>query len=160
MLKRLGTTNGATTSTNITTLAAEMLGIKKKNVALNLLLLSLNDKGIHCEVTPNLTDSLCNGNFVPKTAFGPAAFSPFSCAPSLSGTRLENLNVFMILKKHQDGEDLTAKEKEALYTANFIIVTSATQLTKNLDIFAGIVEVYHGETALISDFIRQCHTFA
>ena len=139
----------------MTTLAAEMLGTKKKDVVVNLLLLSLNDKGIRCEVTPNLTDSLCNGNFVPKTAFGPAAFSPFSCAPSLSGTRLENMDVFVIRKKHQDGDNLAAKEKEALYADNFIIVTPATQLTKNLNIFVGIVEAYHEETALISDFIRQ-----
>ena len=31
---------------------------------------------------------------------------------------------------------------------------------KNLDIFAGIFKVYHRETALISNFIRQWQMFA
>ena len=60
MMKRLGTIDGISVSTSITTLAREMFGTKKSDIAHNLLILSLSDKDIHCEVTPQLTEALCN----------------------------------------------------------------------------------------------------
>ena len=79
MIRRRGTKDGTYLSPGISKLAMEVLGSKKKkDIAYTFFLLSLNDKDIRCQVTPQIIEALCNGNIIPKKPFKPAAFSHFS----------------------------------------------------------------------------------
>ena len=68
-MKHLGMIYGIVASPSITMITREMLGTKKKDIAHNLLLLSINDNDIRCEVTPQLTEALCNGNLILRKPF-------------------------------------------------------------------------------------------
>ena len=108
-----------------------MLGSKKKDNSLTVLLLSLNEKGIRAQITPQMLDAMCSGNITPKKPFEPAAFSAFSCAVSFAGTRLEDLDLFAILQRSQDDtstQTLTEKEMQALFQDTVIVATSINQL--------------------------------
>ena len=74
-MKRLSTKYGFTPATNLTPLALGMVGSKKKDNALNVLLLSLNDRGVLAQITPNIIDMLCTGNLTPRKPFETEVFS-------------------------------------------------------------------------------------
>ena len=93
--------NGVISSISLTRFANKMLGSKKKDTSHNLLQLSLNEKGMCCQMTAQLTSSLCAGNLAPKKAFKSAAFNPLSCIASSKGTRIEEMDTTVILKQHQ-----------------------------------------------------------
>ena len=158
---RLSTPDGISPAATITPLAAEMLGTKKKDISLNILLLSLNEKGVRAQITPQMLEAMCSGDLIPKKPFEPAPFSLFSCASSFAGTRLEELDIAIIFKRNQDESDLqplSEKEKEALFQDTLIVVVSITQLVKHLNIFSNIMECYIGTKSLIAVFIRDWHS--
>ena len=64
--KRLRTTYVFTPETNLIPLALEMLVSKKKDNSLNVLLVSLNYRGVHAHITPKMLDVLCTGNLTPS----------------------------------------------------------------------------------------------
>ena len=57
---------------------------------------------------------------------------------SLAGTRLEDIDVSLTLRKADKSEDLSPKEKSALYQDTLLICTNANQLTKVLNIVPAI----------------------
>ena len=158
-LRRIGTTDGQTMAPTITRLATEMVGAKKKYIALELFQLEINSRGIRCQITPAMLDALFIGNFGAMNSASPAPVGPFSCAVSFTGTRLEDIDASMIYRRLAEDQPLTGKETEALYKATYLIVTSANQLTKVMKIISAIFEVYIGVKALISYFYRDWASF-
>ena len=105
-MKRLSTTYGFTPTTNLTPLAIKMLGSKKKDNYLNVLLLSLNDIVVCAYITHNMLDALCTGNLTPRKYFEPAAFRVLSFDASFEGTRLEDMYISILLQRNQGECDL------------------------------------------------------
>ena len=87
-MKQLGTMDENSPAPSITLLAKEILGAKRRDTADNVLILYLNDKGVCCQVIPQLAEALCTCNLVPKNPFEPAAFGPFAAATSFTGLRI------------------------------------------------------------------------
>ena len=104
--KRLRTTYVFTPETNLIPLALEMLVSKKKDNSLNVLLVSLNYRGVHAHITPKMLDVLCTGNLTPRKHFETEVFSVFSCAESFEVTRLEEIDISVFLQLNQDDCDL------------------------------------------------------
>ena len=95
-----------------TPLATSMLSSKKKDVALELFMLELNARGIRCQITPAFLDALFTGNIATKSASEIPQASSFGCAVSLAGTRLEDIDVSLVLRKADDSEDLSPQREE------------------------------------------------
>ena len=102
---------------------------------------------------------MCNRNLVAKKSFSPSSFSPFGCSLSLQGPQLQDIDLAIILKRQEDGNNLTAAEKAALYDKTHLVATTATQLTKCLHVWAGSVECYIDDDALLSMYNRDWHSF-
>ena len=137
-----------------------MLSSKKKDVALELFMLELNARGIRCQITPAFLDALFTSNIATKSASEIPQASSFGCAVSLAGTRLEDIDVSLTLRKADKSEDLSPKEKSALYQDTVLICTTANQLTKVLNIVAAIYESFTGRNSLIALWLRGWHEFA
>ena len=106
-----------------------------------------------------MLDTLFIGNFAATTSASPAPVGPFGCAVSITGTRLEDIDAAMIYRRMADDQTLTDRDTAAIYGANYLIVSSANQLTKILKIITTIFEAYIGPVALISRFYRDWATF-
>ena len=106
-----------------------------------------------------MLDTLFIGNFTATNATSPAPVSPFSCAVSFISTRLEDIDASMIYRHLPEDQVLTNKETTAIYGANYLIVSSANQLTKVMKIIAGIFKGYIGGNALISAFYLDWASF-
>ena len=78
---------------------------------------------------------------------------------SLVGTRLEDIDVSLTLRKADESEDLSPKEKSALYGDTVPICTTANQLTEVLNIVAAVFESYAGPHLLIAIWLRSWHKF-
>ena len=63
------------------------------------------------------------------------------------------------MKRQEDGDDLTTAEKAALYNTTFLIATTTTQLIKCLSVWAGSVECYIDDNALLAMYNRNWHSF-
>ena len=93
-----------------------------------------------------------------RKPFEPAAFSVFSCAESFEVTRLEEIEISILLQRNQDYCDLQPlydKEKEALFQYTIIVTISITQIIKILNIFASIAEEYSGKESKLSKFVTS-----
>ena len=82
-MKQISTTDGSIPETKLTPLALEMLGSKKKDNSLNVLVLSLNDRGERAQIIPKMLDALCTGNLT--------QINPFNQQRSASSPVLHNL---------------------------------------------------------------------
>ena len=109
-VKRIRTMDGDNPAPKLTALATEMLGSKKRDTAHNICLLSLNVRGIRCQITPKLVEAMCTGNQSSNKSMGPSPFSPFSCMALFDGTILHELDLSVIFKRKQDEEELTPAE--------------------------------------------------
>ena len=78
--RQLGTTDGISPSLDITTLASEALGSKKKSHAYNILLLVMKAKKTCCFMTPKMLDAITICQLTSKKAFLPAASIIFVAA--------------------------------------------------------------------------------
>ena len=85
-LRRIGTTDDQTLAPATTRLAIEMVGAKKKYIALELFQLELNSPGCRCKITPAMLDTLFIRNFTTTTSAAPVPVDPFDCAVSLTDT--------------------------------------------------------------------------
>ena len=86
---------------------------------------------------------------------------PSNGAASFLGTRLEELNIQGILDRAQVTEDdLTTKEKKALHGESLLIVGTASQLTKILNLFAKIAEEWISSIALVAKFCIDWYEWA
>ena len=132
-----------------------MVGAKKKYIALELFQLEINSRGVRCQITPAMLDAVFIGNFAATNATSPAPVSPFSCAVSFISTRLEDIDASMIYRRLSEDQVLTDKETSAIYGENYLIVSSANQLTKVMNIIAAII----GVKALIPCFYRNWASF-
>ena len=159
-IRRISSNDGQTMAPALTPLATSMLSCKKKDVALELFMLELNERGIRCQITPAFLDALFTGNIAIKSASEIPQASSFGCAVSLAGTRLEDIDVSLTLRKVNESKGLTAKEKSALYDDTVLICTSANQLAKVLNVTAAIFECYTGPHSLIAMWLRGWHEFA
>ena len=158
-IRRISSTDGQNMTPSLTPLATSMLSSKKKDVALELFMLELNARGIRCQITPAFLDALFTGNIATKSASEIPQASSFGCAVSLAGTRLEDIDVSLVLRKADESEDLSPKEKSALYQDTVLICTSANQLSKVLNITAAIFESYSGPHSLIALWLRGWYKF-
>ena len=148
-MRRLGTKDGTSPTDSITATAKEILGAQKKDMAMNILVLALNDLDLTCSVTPTFLDALCTGRLWSKKEFEPSGFSLYGCPTCLDGTRLEDVDLFSLLYKEQSGGDLSKSQRELLESETVIIATTVTTLLKLLKNFHGICIIFVGKQALI-----------
>ena len=161
-MKLLSTIDVFTPATNLTPLALNMLGSNKKDNALNVVLLTLNDRGFRAQITPNILDKLFTGNTTPRKTFEPAASIVFYYAASFEGTCLEDMEISILVQRNQadyDLQTLSDKEKEVLFQDTIIVARYITQLINILNIFAYISEEYSGQVYKLYKFVRGCHSF-
>ena len=159
-IRRISSNDGQNMTPALTPLATSMLSSKKKDVALELFMLELNARGIRCQITLAFLDALFTGNIATKLALEIPQASSFGCAVSLAGTCLEDIDVSLTLCKADKSEDLSPKEKSALYQDTVLICTTANQLTKVLNIVVAIYESFTGRHSLITLWLRGWHEFA
>ena len=159
-IQRISSNDGQTMAPAHTPLATSMLSCKKKDVTLELFMLKLNKRGIRCQITPAFLHALFTGNIATKSASEIFRASSFGCAVSLAGTRLEDIDVSLTLRKADESENLSPKEKSALYGDIVLICTTANQLAKVLNITAAIFESYSGPHSLIAIWLGGWHDFA
>jgi hypothetical protein len=153
-LLRVGTEDGQSAAAAISPLARAMLQSKKKDVALELFMLELNSRGIRCQITTAFLDALFTGNLSGKSTSNVPNASSFGCSSSLAGTRLEDIDLTLALRKDDNDKEMTDKEKAALTDDTLLLCVTASQLTKVMHIIASAIEVYLGPCALLSTWYR------
>jgi hypothetical protein len=136
-----------------------MLSTKKKDVAHDLFMLELNAKGVRCEITPALNDTLFSGTLASRSSLDVPNLSSFGCATTMNGTRLEDIDITLALRQDDKDKDLSAKERDAIYGNHVLICTTASQLTKVFHIQASILESYVGANSLIAIWYRDWANF-
>ena len=159
MILRASTSDGEEAEERLTTMAQEILGCTKKEHALNIFLLGMNDRGIRCHVTPAFVDAICSGCLISKQPFEPSPFSIYNCASSFQGTRLDDLDLVAIFEKDRSGRDLSTKEREALEKETITVATSISALEKQIKIFHAALQVFIGPNALITHFLQEWKSF-
>jgi hypothetical protein len=165
-LRRVATQDGQSLAPSITPLARMMLSSKKKDVSLELFMLELNARGIRCQITPAFLDALFSGNIASKSTSEIPNASSFGCAVSMVGTRLEDIDVALALRREESKTEMSAKEKAAVRDDTILICVTAGQLTKVLNIVAAAFESYLGVDSLLSawhrgwaDFVKEEEDF-
>jgi len=111
MILRASTSDSKEAEEKLTAMAQEILGCTKKEHALNIFLLGMNDRSIRCHVIPAFVEVICSGSLISKQPFQPSPFSICGCASSFQGTRLDDLNLVVIFEKNRNGQDLSSKER-------------------------------------------------
>ncbi len=154
---RAGTTDGMSEADSLTPLAAEMLGSRKQNHAYNILLLTLNEGNIKCDVHPQMIDAMCTGNLVSRNPFEPSAFSLYNCPPSFYGTSLQEMDLFQTLSK--DHNELSDKERELINKTLLTIATTPTMLLKLVKHFSKITNEYIGKDSSVAYFLHVWKQF-
>jgi hypothetical protein len=158
-IRRVGSPDGQVMARALPPLARAMLSTKKKDVAHDLFMLELNAKGVRCEITPALNDALFSGALASRSSLDVPNLSSFGCATTMTGTRLEDLDITLALRQDDKDKDLSTKERDAIYGNHVLICTTSSQLTKVLHIQASILESYVGANSLIAIWYRDWANF-
>ena len=154
-IRRVGSPDSQAMVRALTPLARAMLSTKKKDVAHDLFMLELNEKGVRCKITPTLIDTPFSGALASCSSLDVPILRSFGCATTMTGTRLEDLNITLALRQDGKDKDLSAKERDAIYGNHVLICTTASQLTKVFHIQASILKSYVGANSLIAIWYRD-----
>ena len=134
-----------------------MLGSKKQNHAYNILLLTLNEGNVKCDVHPKMIDAMCTGNLVSRNPFEPSDFSLYNCPSSFYGTALQEMDLFQTLSK--DWNELSDRERELINKTLLTIATTPTMLLKLVKHFSKITKEYIGKDSSVAHFLQVWKQF-